>query len=1065
MDGGAAAIEVLVQNLINVLKEEYSLLRGLDEDAQQLQMTLGMIQAYLNDAEKKSITEDAVKFWLRKLEAVAFDADNALDELSYHLLHKKVKKMKTANAKDKVLSCFSSFNNISHQRNMAHTIKKINADFESMNKRATDLGLQSMIVNAPVAAHASSESDSFSLDPIFIGRDDDLPKLVQVFTQPSPVERIFSIVALVGMGGLGRTTLTRKVFNDERSREVILKKLQEVLKSKTYLLVLDDVWNDDVSKWEDFINSMLGVTSTKENGIIITTRNKRVASIVNPLEIHLLCGLSEDDCWSIIKTKAFDANGEVPSGVEIIGRKIAKRCQGLPLAANVVGGVLRCKSEEEWHFISENWLSDSEGGENISKVLKLSFDHLSSPSLKKCFTFCSIFPKGRRIMKRELIELWMAEGFLQASRRDDMESVGNMFFTVLLRSSLLQVAERSDNVNGECYLMHDLVHDLASSVLSNNADVSTPVRYMFLEEESNPILEKVATYLRTLFLEGGIVSTILVLSNFRCLHNLTLSGNNYSEFPNSVRKLIHLRNLNISNTRIGNLPEWIDELHHLQTLGAYIWHLKKLPSSIKYLINLRHLHIYSVTKLPTEIGRLTNLQTLRYFTVGKEKGYQIEELGNLNNLKGKLLICHLEKVHDKEEALKANISEKPNLFDLVFEWNDGREDERNDESVLEGLQPHANLKKLWINGFQGKRFPTWTKKMAVQDGLQGYWVPLDNLIEITLWKCSECEEIPMLEHLPNLKSLSLRGLKKVRFINTSFHNLKALTIEEFDGLEFLPEWLFNNNQTLSKLWIIECPVLRELPDGVNALNSLDELIIRDCPNLKSIGNPSGEARESHGILRSLWITECGELMELPSQMLDSWAPTIEDLQLKGLRRLKNLPMLIDCLAKSSHLRRLTILDVPNFMATGGVEGWDLGSLEKLKIDVSVEWSSENNGVTKDTVDGILQGCCNSLSELHLGGVANWECLPRSIQYLTALSQLTLLNFGIEELPQWFENLSSLWELRLLGCNKLRCLPSADALKRLTRLESLQIKDCPELSIDSGWRNHRRLNIDVDGQSV
>ena len=106
-----------------------------------------MIQAYLNDAEKKSITQDAVKLWLRELEAVAFDAENILDELSYHLLHKKVKKMKSS--KDKVLSCFSSFNGILRRRNMAHTIKQINANFESMNKRATDLGIQSMVVNAP----------------------------------------------------------------------------------------------------------------------------------------------------------------------------------------------------------------------------------------------------------------------------------------------------------------------------------------------------------------------------------------------------------------------------------------------------------------------------------------------------------------------------------------------------------------------------------------------------------------------------------------------------------------------------------------------------------------------------------------------------------------------------------------------------------------------------------------------------------------------------------------------------------------------------------------------------
>ncbi|KAG6393638.1 hypothetical protein SASPL_147882 [Salvia splendens] len=1089
MDGGAA-IEVLVQNLINALREEYSLLRGLDEDAQTLQRTLIVIMAYLSDAEKKFITQDAVKIWLRELEALAFDADNVLDKLSYHLLSKKVKKMKTPTAKDKVLSCFSSFSRVSRRHNMANTIKQINAEFESMNKRAADLGLQSMIVNAPDVAVVSFETDSLSLDPIFIGRDDDVPKLVDMLT-PIHQDRIFSMVALVGMGGVGKTTLTRKVFNHERVKarfgsliwvhvsqtfdpitlfnkiystlasntvdrieikEVILKRLQEVLKSKTYLLVLDDVWNEDVTKWEDFINSISGVTSTKGNGMIITTRSQKVSSIVNSLE-YALSGLSDHDCWSIIKAKAaFDGNGEVASRFEIIGRKIAERCGGLALAANVVGGVLRYKSEEEWRLIAENWLSDGEGGENISRILKLSYDHLSSPSLKKCFAYCSVFPKGYVGMKQELIELWMAEGFLQQNQIDDMESVGNMFFNVFLQMSLLQGASKDDYGNVEHFVMHDLVHDLASSVLSNNANGSTIVRYMFLEKESIPIPKEVAKHVRTLFLKGGTSATMFL--NFKCLHNLTLD---YTDLPNSIRELIHLRNLNVSYT--GELPDWIGELHHLQTLRTESW---KLPNTLKYLINLRHLYIRQYAELPTEIGRLTSLQTLPYFTVGEDKGYRIKELGSLKNLKGTLGIQHLERVPDKEEALEANICQKPNLYELVLEWSDGREDERNDESVLEGLQPHINLKKLKIYGFKGKIFPTWAAKMAVRDGLQRSWVPLDNVIEIRLYRCSEIEEIPAMEHLANLRSLTLWELKKVRLINSSFGNLKSLRIEKFEALECLGEELFYNNHNLSKLRIKKCSVLRELPDGLNTLESLEELIIMDCPKLKSIGSPSVVAGQGQGILSWVRIIGCEELVEFPRQMLESWAPTMATLDLEGLRSLENLPMLIDCLAKSNHLKRMRIAGVPNFKATGSVKRWGLGSLEKLNIDVSVEWSRENSGAIEDAVDGMLQGCCNSLYELIVRGVEDWEWLPQSIQHLTAIQRLELKNVGVEELPQWFENLSSLFELCLVGCNKLRRLPSVDALRRLNQLV---IKDCTELSIDPEWRDHPNLTIYVDGLHI
>ncbi|XP_042028871.1 putative disease resistance protein RGA3 isoform X2 [Salvia splendens] len=1102
MDGGVstAAIEVLVQNLINVFKQEYFLVRGLDGDARQLQRTLGMIQAYLSDAENKSITQQAVKIWLGELEAVAFDADNVMDELSYHLLHKKVKKMMAPKAKDKVILSFSSFNRVSRRRNMAHTIKQINTTFEAMNKRASDLGLQSMVVNAPVvAARTYLETDSFSLDPIFIGRDDDVPKLVDMLTQTRPKERIFSILALVGMGGLGKTTLARKVFNHERvkarfgshiwvhvsqtfdpiillrkilltltpdigdgiqCREVILKKLQEALMAKTFLLVLDDIWNEDIPKWEDFINSISGVSSTKKNGIIITTRKEKVASVVNPLEIHHLNGLSDDDCWYIIKAKSFDGNGEVPSGFEMIGRKIAKACQGLPLAANVVGGVLHYKSKEEWHFISENWLSDGEGGQNIKNILKLSFDNLSSPSLKKCFAYCSVLPKGEEIVKQKLIELWMAEGFLQPSRRDNMESVGNMFFKMLLQNSLLQVPQRDKYGNIRSCMMHDLVHDLASSVLSNNADGVTPVRYMFHEKRSSTIPIEVAMHLRT-FLSRS-VSYRNMFSDFKCLHNLTLYGSDYTELPNSVRKLIHLRNLDISCTIIRNLPEWINELHHLQTLRANSWFLKKFPSTLKYLINLRHLYfsIDSEIEFPAEIGRLTSLQTMPYFKVGKEKGYQIEELGSLKSLKGELYIGNLERVRDKEEALKANIFENPNLFGLRFSWSGEKEDERNDESVLEGLQPHANLQKLAISGFQGKRLGTWCEKMAVRDGPRGSWVPLHNLIEITLSSCSEIEEIPMVEHLPNLESLYLFGLKKVRFINSS-SNLRSFRIKRLERLECLPDSLFYNNPNLSYLEISECRLLRALPDGLDTLSSLDRLTIEDCKNLKSIGNPTGGAGQHRGVLHRLSIIRCGELVELPLQMIELWAPTIEFLQLEKLRSLENLSMLIDCLSKSStRLTELRIVGVPKLMAAGSVESSGLGSLCRLEIDVSVNWSREDSDAIEHTVDALLEGCRDSLSQLELHGVENWEWLPQSIQHLAALDSLKLENVGVQEFPQWFGDLSCLSELSIHGCNKLRSLPSVNVLKSLTRLKWLKIRDSRELRIDSEWHNHRHLKIEV-----
>ncbi|XP_057778268.1 disease resistance protein RGA2-like [Salvia miltiorrhiza] len=484
-------------------------------------------------SEKRDITSEAVKSWLENLENVAFDADNVLDEVNYHILSKQIKPAEPE--KEKVPSCFSCFKHISRSRNMALKIKEINENLEFINKEAAKLGLVEKLANEPALVIAALETDSYTLDPIFIGRDN-----------------VDYHHFHCRDGGLGKTTLTRKVFNrlknenrfgshiwvhvspnfdaitlfkkilkeltssdgvEVESKQDILSKLEEALKDKTYLLILDDVWNEDLSKWEDFINSLLGVSSVKGNAIVVTTRSMKVASIVKSLHTHKLKGLSKEDCWSIIKAKAFEKEN-VPSEFEAIGSKIARRCQGLPLAANVVGGILSNQFEEKWRSIEEKWLSPNDGGDNITKILRLSFDNLSPPLLKKCFAYCAMFPKGSEIIKQELIEMWMAEGFLQADGRDDMESVGEEFINVLLHNSLLQVSERDYYGNVKSCGMHDLVHDLACSVSSssNSTGGSSRVRYMILGDnycgdESNRIPKEMAKSLRTLLITSNYLPT------------------------------------------------------------------------------------------------------------------------------------------------------------------------------------------------------------------------------------------------------------------------------------------------------------------------------------------------------------------------------------------------------------------------------------------------------------------------------------------------------------------------------------------------------------------------------
>ncbi|KAL3615241.1 hypothetical protein CASFOL_040902 [Castilleja foliolosa] len=943
-----ATIQVLLENLITLSKEQIGLVRNFKNDLEKLKQTISMVNDFLHDAEKRQVADRAVKRWLRDLEALAFEADNVFDEFNYHLLSKKVGPTRNKSVKKKVQSLFPC----SYRLKLGRKIKGINDKFESINQTASKLGLQNIAAQAPVyAASASRQTDSFSEDSIFRGREEDMSSIVDTLTT---TEQRLSVLPIVGMGGQGKTTLARKVFNHEQikshfgdnrvwvhvprifddvvlfkriltsmkpesnvehgNREAVLKMLEKELGAKKYLLLLDDVWNEDREKWGDFERSLLGISSANGNCMIVTTRSESVASIVGALRVHKLKGLSKDDCWSIIKAKAFGEGDNYPLEFEATGKHVAEKCGGSPLAANVVGGLLLGKSKDEWMSIEKDWFADF-GDENpITKILKLSYDNLPSPSVKKCFAYCSLFPKGYQIVKERLIELWMAEGFIQ-------NLDGNRIFNLLLQNSLLQVSERYNYGNVIFCNMHDLVHDLAYSILYENDNVTDDVcqrRYIGYKPSGEGLLsipKGQERFVRTLFINGKVSD--IKFSDFESLRAFHFVGEvDIEELPTSIRKLKHLRYLDISKTSIKYLPESIGELYHLQTLIVRDELLEKLPDSMSCLISLRHLHIFSgkyfKTALPRGIGKLTSLQHLPYFCVGGEKGLEISELGNMKDLKGKLEIHNLENVRDKNEAISADLLGKADIYELELVWEGSKEgDEANDESVLEGLRPHPNLKRLEICGFKGKSLSLW-------EGL-------NNLLEIKLKDCRECEELPMLGHLPHLKSLYLRGLTNVKSIRCSFFgnidtivvvfpmlerlelcdmpNLKEwecddvvvfprlkylkiyrcvqltrapshfpcledLEIEDMESSLALESICGIKLTSLTRLIINDIKGLECLPDWLFSNNhNLIELEIRDCPKMTHLVPHMGGAGGAPSLLlRRLKIWNCRSLRELPDDL-------------------------------------------------------------------------------------------------------------------------------------------------------------------------------------------------------
>ncbi|KAH6788468.1 hypothetical protein C2S51_003474 [Perilla frutescens var. frutescens] len=669
------------------------------------------------------------------------------------------------------------------------------------------------------------------------------------------------IIPIVGMGGIGKTTLARYVYDDpltirrfdvhawvtisqnysvitilssilcsidpsnrgnyqRMGEESLVQHGHRYLKKRRYLIVMDDIWDTNV--WDDVRRAF----PDDYNGsrIITTTRSLDVASYVGqPYRIQLM---SEDQSWRLLKEVVFGQE-LCPPELEQIGKLIAEKCRGLPLAIVVIAGVLSKlnQMQESWEKIASN-VSESVNkiGEQFSDILSVSYMHLPH-HLRPCFLYMGCFPEDYEINISKLIRLWVGEGFLISSESKDMEELGYEYLDDLAKRSLVLIEKKRYNGEIKAVKIHDVLRDLCLRKCrdENFLHVINDFSGSFPEgiEKSHRLSICSNVWSCIPNMECAAIRTILFFSrswafdywkHFRHLRVLDAMAEIYfKSYPVEISELIHLRYLAFifepfDKTLELEVPESLSKLQSLQTLVIRrlmdIPFTAILPIAIWRMPQLRHVMLLEgflpdpSTKICQETSPLENLHTLsriRNFTCSE---MILDILQNLKKLGISYSVYDIEETGWSQYGLTNLIHlhklEKLNVYVPPYLWSKS--------DVSEILAFPMSLRKLTLTGC---RFP---------------------------W-----EDMRIIGSLPNLEVLKLkrRACHGTIWETTEgeFCQLKVLVIKNTD----LCQWITESSHfpRLERLTLYVCNDLEEIPTDIGEIPTL-QVIEVDVRNLSVV---------------------------------------------------------------------------------------------------------------------------------------------------------------------------------------------------------------------------------------
>jgi hypothetical protein len=966
-----------------------------------------------------------------------------------------------------------------------------------------------------------------------------------------------SVLPIVGPGGIGKTTFTQHLYNDARAekhfdvrvwvcvstdfdvlkltREVLgcipaaegggsssvgnettnfdqlQKSIAHCLKSKRFLVVLDDIWKcGSGDQWKIFI-APFTKGEVKGSMVLVTTRFPKLANMMKTVDPLELAGLESGDFFTFFEACIFGAYKPEPYDDELadIAGKIANKLKGSPLAAKTVGRLLhKDLSQEHWNRVLEKheWLKQ-QNDYDILPSLKISYDYLPF-DMKKCFSYFGLFPEDYRFDNSEMNRLFVAISITNSTDQVDRNYLEELVDNGFLMKKVYPSGRYY-------YVMHDLMHELSKSVsaqeclnisgLDFRADaIPQSVRHVSItienkydenfEEEMCELRGRIdIANLRTLMIFRRYEERIIKLLNdcfkeINSLRVLFIAVKSPESFPDRFSELIHLQYLKIScfYDFSMSLPSTLSRFYHLKFLDLDDWHGSSvLPKDFSHLENLHDIcakkEVHSNIR---NVGKIRHLQTLKEFRVKKESlGFELRELGALTELEEELIIRGLEHVATKEEATAAKLMLKRNLKELTLAWN-GQESTINDD-ILDALKPHSNLRVLTIENHGGTIGPSWLSLDIWLTSLET--LTLDGISWSTL---------PPFGKIPNLKVLSLKriyGIRQFRCGGTPgkcFMRLKEVGLHEMPELT---EWIAEPNchsfPCLEIIQCIECPNLLVMPFSEVSCTNLCKLKVSGCPELSLPSMPHTSTLTNLVVFRDASYTNQtrGNLL---CSLTNNGKKLVVSRKYVGALAFHNLVKVEDMIIGGG-ISHISLTDIKNLKVLRKLAVGRCGGFFPEELDGSIVFSSvkslrlDVSHLTSKSSSKVLN-CFPAISVLKIGshrGNDYEECLVQfpsssSLQTLSFSRCKGLVLVPVENGGGIQEYNSSLQSLEISGCGKSFCrwpmgeagggaqtiyifpaslrelqiteepsMKSMALLSNLTSLTSIMLIDCCNLTVD------------------